>query len=176
METPYHQEWRSRQQMSWSAVTKAALVAGAAVFILSGGSPWSTAGTMNAIMGRDLPIGMVPLFVLHFVFAFVYAAVIASVIYRMRLILGLLAGVATGLALYVVNFAAFHFLSTQMQSPEVRAFYVHLSFSLICSAAYKALSVPRPFRGDRREVSDKTHQALRNTNVYDPEPTPVADR
>ena len=176
METPSHQEWRSRQQLKWSAVIKAALAAGAVVFVLSGGSPWSTAGTMNAIMGRDLPIALLALFVLHFLFALVYGAIIASVIYRMRLVLGLLFGVATGLGLYAVNYAIFHFLATQMQSPEERAFYVHVSFSLIFSAAYKALSVPKPFRGDREEVSDQTHKVLHDTNVYDPEPTPVADR
>jgi hypothetical protein len=176
METPIHQEWRSRQELNWSAVTRAALGAGAVVFVLSGGSPWSTSGTMNAIMGRDLPIGMVALFVLHFLFAFVYGAIIASLIYHMRLILAMLTGVGTGLALYAVNFAVFHFLPTQMQSPEARAFYVHLSFSLIFTAAYKALSVPRPYRGNRDEVSDQTHRTLHDTNIFDPEPTPVADR
>jgi hypothetical protein len=63
-----------------------------------------------------------------------------------------------------------------MQSPEARAFYVHVSFSLLFSAAYKAISVPKPFRGDREEVSDQTHKVLHGTNIFDPEPTPVADR
>jgi hypothetical protein len=176
METPLHQEWRSRQLLCWNAVTKAAMGAGAVVFVLSGGSPWSTAGTMNAIMGRDLPIGMVALFILHFLFAFVYGAIIASLIYRMRLILAILTGVGVGLALYAVNYSVFHFFTAQMQSPEARAFYVHLSFSLIFSAAYKALSVPKPFRGNRDEVSDQTHKTLHDTNIFDPEPMPVADR
>jgi hypothetical protein len=176
METPDHQEWRSRQQIHWPAVAKASLIAGAVVFFFSGGSPWSTAGTMNAIMGRDLPIAMLLLFVLHFLFAFVYGGIIAAIIYRLRLVLSLMAGLGTGLALYAVNFAIFHFLTIQMQSPEARAFYVHVTFGLLVSAAYKALSVPKPFRGDEREVEEKTHRVLLATNGFDPEPMPAADR
>lgn len=172
METPEHQEWRSRQKVSWRAIWQIALSAGAIVFIMSGGSPWSTAGTMNAVMGRDLPWGFFTLLGLHFLVAYVYVAVIAHVIYRLRLVAALLAGLATGLALYTVNYAFFHGLPVQMQSPEFRAIFVHVTFSLLAAAGYKAASVPRPIRGSRDQVNATTPRRS-STSARDPEPDVV---
>ena len=56
METAEHQEWRARQAFSPGAAFKAAFGAGLIFYYMSGGSPWSTAGTMNMIMGRDIPV------------------------------------------------------------------------------------------------------------------------
>ncbi|MEI9895221.1 MAG: hypothetical protein WDN28_15355 [Chthoniobacter sp.] len=157
--------------------TTVSLFVGGILFIMSGGSPWSTAGTMNAIMGAILPVGMFTLLVLHFALSFLYVAVIAHVIYRLRPMSGILVGVCTGLALYGVNFIVFHPLATQMQSPEGRALFVHITFSLLASAAYKGGSVPRPFRGSRDEVLDQTHRLITEENPADPEPvTAAADR
>jgi hypothetical protein len=176
METPSHQEWRSRQHVSWRAIAGTTLIVGAILFLMSGGSPWSTAGTMNAIMGRDIPAGMVTLLFFHLLIAFLYAAVIAHVIYRLRLIAALFAGLATGLALYAVNAAIFHSLPLQMQSPEGRALFVHISFSLLAAAGYKAMSVPRPFRGETREVEARTTESIKDPATEEPQPQPVADR
>jgi hypothetical protein len=171
METPQHQEWRSRQQVSARAVAQAAFCAGGILFIMSGGTPWSTAGTMNIVMGRDLPLGFFTLLLLHMALAYAYAWVIAFATYRLRIITAILAGVGAGMGLYVLNYAFFHGLSVQMQSPEFRAFLVHFSFSLFATVIYKGASVPRPFRGDRSEVRAATRRSIQATRgESDPEP------
>jgi len=144
---------------------------------MSGGSPWSTAGTMNAIMGRDLPVGMFALVTLHFLLSFIYVTVIAHAIYRLRVMSGIIVGVLTGWVLYGINFAIFHSLATQMQSPEGRALFVHFTFSLFASAAYKGASVPKPLRGGKTEVLNQTQAAVPQENPDDPEPvSKAADR
>jgi hypothetical protein len=175
MESSAHQEWRARQKVSWRAIIQTALCAGGVLFIMSGGSPWSTAGTMNAIMGRDLPLGFFTLLVLHLVMSFIYAAVIAHAIYRLRMVMALATGVAVGVLLYGVNYAVFHGLALQMQSPEMRAFLVHVAFGLVASAIYKGASVPPPFRGGPEQVAAATHAqvAVELVSHTDPEPEPV---
>jgi hypothetical protein len=175
MESSAHQEWRARQQVDWRAIVKASMAAGGILFIMSGGSPWSTAGTMNAIMGRDLPLGFVTLLVLHLVTAFIYTAIIAHVIYRLRLLAALATGVVVALLLYGVNYAIFHALPVHMQSPEGRAFLVHVAFGLMASAIYKGASVPSPLRGGRDQVFAATHSDPANdfASNLDPEPEPV---
>jgi hypothetical protein len=176
METPQHQEWRARQKVNWRAIWQTTLSAGGVLFLMSGGTPWSTAGTMNAAMGRDLPLGFFTLLGLHLLISYVYVVVIAHVIYRLGLVAGLITGVATGMGLYALNYAFFHGLATQMQSPETRAFLVHLSFSLLASAIYKGASVPRPFRGGEAEVAADTHAVVAEESIEssDPEPVPAA--
>lgn len=177
METPIHQEWRSRQQVNWKAISTVAFFVGMILFVMSGGSPWSTAGTMNAIMGRDLPLGLWTMLILHLALSFIYVTVIAHVIYRLKLMSGILAGLAVGMGLYAVNYVIFHGLSSQMQSPEARALFVHFTFSLLASAGYKGAAVPRPFRGNRTEVLEQTHRLVQNDNPFDPEPIiAAADR
>jgi hypothetical protein len=175
MESSTHQEWRARQKVNWRAIVQATLGAGGVLFIMSGGSPWSTAGTMNAIMGRDLPLGFFPLLFLHLVTSFIYVAVIAHVIYRLRVFPGIMAGLATAMALYALNYAVFYALPIQMQSPEQRAFFVHFTFGLLASGIYKGASVPRPFRGGRDAVEAATHQTIPEQEVPagDPEPQAV---
>lgn len=175
MESSTHQEWRARQKVSWKAIIQATLGAGGVLFIMSGGSPWTTAGTMNATMGRDLPLGIFTLLFLHLLTSFIYVAVIAHVIYRLRVVPGIMAGVATCMALYALNYAVFQALPIQMQSPEQRALFVHFTFGLLASGIYKGASVPRPFRGGRAEVSAATHQTIPDEIVAaeDPEPHSV---
>lgn len=172
MESYAHQEWRARQRVSWKAIWQAALSIGGVLFLLSGGAPWTTAGTMNAIMGRDLPMNFWALLLFHFLVSFVNVVVIAHVIYRLRVLPGLLAGVAVGMVLYAINFAVFRGLSVQMQSPEFRAFYAHFAFSLFASAVYLGASVPKPFRGSQRTVQSTATDAA---PADDPEPIPTAD-
>lgn len=132
---------------------------------------------MNAIMGRDLPLGMWTMLCLHLILSFIYVTVIAHVIYRLKLMSGILTGLAVGMGLYVINYAIFHSLPIQMQSPEERALFVHITFSLLASAGYKGASVPQPYRGDRTEVLDQTHRMIHDDNPSDPEPvTAAADR
>lgn len=170
-----HQEWRSRQKLDGSAIVKTALFVGAILFVMSGGGPWSTAGTMNAVMGRDLPIGMFGLLVGHFVVSLLYSGVIAVAIYRLRLGSAIVIGVGVALALYAANYVIFHAIPIHMQSPEGRAVFVHITFGLFASAAYKGMSVPAPFRGGREEVLEQTRELGEEDHIEDPEPTP-ADR
>lgn len=175
METPTHQEWRARQRLNTKAIWQTALFVGGILFIMSGGSPWSTAGTMNAAMGRDLPLSFFALLLIHMAIAYVYVFVIASVVYRLQVLMALFAGLGVGAILYLVNFASFHGLSIHMQSPEFRAILVHIVFALFASLVYKAASVPQPFRGGDREVANATQMWLHGErHIDDPEPTPIA--
>lgn len=149
METTEHQEWRSRQQLSISAVLKAGLTCGILFFIMSGGSPWSTAGTMNMIMGRDIPVGSEAgrfwsLAFWHFILAILYTFLIGLVIYRLRTPTGVAIGVLVGMALYIANVFLFRGLGLTMQSPEFVTWFVHLVFSLFAALLYKAFSLPKP--------------------------------
>ncbi|HEX8313202.1 MAG TPA: hypothetical protein VF614_17890, partial [Chthoniobacteraceae bacterium] len=107
METPEHQEYRARQRVSWSAIIKTTGVVGLVLFIMSGGGPWSTAGTMNVIMGRDVSLPWLVLALGHFAVALLYVFIIANVIYRFRVIMGIVVGLGVTLALYAVNYAIF---------------------------------------------------------------------
>ena len=144
METTQHQEWRARQRISVPAILKAAFATGLLFFIMSGGSPWSTAGTMNAIMGRDIAMSWPLLIIAHFGLATLYTAVIAAGIYRFRTPVAVPLGIGITLALYGINFVLFRGMGGTMQSPEFRAFFVHLVFGLFASLLYKAMSVPKP--------------------------------
>ena len=144
METTQHQEWRSRQHINVPAVLKAAFATGLLFFIVSGGSPWSTAGTMNAIMGRDVPLSFPLLALGHFGLSLLYMFIIAAVIYRFKTVLAVPIGVGLALALYGANYLLFSAFGAVMQSPEFRAFLVHFMFGLFGSLLYKAMSVPKP--------------------------------
>ena len=146
METTQHQEWRSWQRIDVAAVLKAAIAAGLIFFFLSGGSPWSTAGTMNAIMGRDLPFGMFALVALHFLLAVVYTFIMAAAIYRFRTPMAVPLGVLVGIGLYAVNFVVYSASGLHQKSPEFRPIMVHLMFALFASLIYKAMSVPKPLK------------------------------
>ena len=113
---------------------------------MSGGGPWSTAGTMNAIMGRDIPLNYLLLALGHFAVSLAYVFVLALVIYRFRLLPAIAVGVVVTLGLYGVNFAIFRGLGVMQHSPESKTFFVHLVFGAIASALYKAFSVPRPIK------------------------------
>jgi hypothetical protein len=135
------QELKARQQLSWPAVAKAAIAAGAVFFFLSGGTPWSTAGTMDGVMGRLLPWGLVALLITHFILAFLYSAFIGWVIYRFKTFFAIPLGTLMGLPLYAVNWAVFSTLASKGE--ETRCFLVHILFALFVSILYKALSIPK---------------------------------
>jgi len=147
METPKQQETRGRHRISWRGIFAAAATAGAWTFIFSGGSPWSSAGTMNAIMGRDIPADHARFFFIlagHFAVALLYAALIGSVVYRFRVIAALGVGLAVGAVLYVCNYLVFHAIGGTMQSAEGRAIITHVVYAVFATLVYKAAGVPRP--------------------------------
>ncbi len=144
METPEQQVWRSRQQLSWPAVWKAAFGAGLMFYVLSGGAPWTSAGVMNSIMGRDVPGSLFLITVCHFALSFVYMFVIGTAIYRFQTPVAVPFGILVTLGLYAINLLVFRMGGMTMGSPEGRAVLVHLMFGLFGSLFYKALSVPRP--------------------------------
>jgi hypothetical protein len=156
MESPEHQEWRARQRVRWAAIIKTALFAGLVLFLMSGGGPWSTAGTMNAIMGRDIPLNYILLALGHFAVSLIYVFILALVIFRFRLLSAIGVGVVVAAALYGVNFAIFRGLGVMQHSPESKTFFVHLVFGAIASALYKAFSVPRPIKTPAEAAATRT--------------------
>lgn len=130
------------------AILKTTLLAGVIFFIMSGGGPWSTAGTMNAIMGRDISLPLQWLLLWHFAVAFSYIWIIAQVIYKLPLLPAIGVGLGMAIGLYLLNTAVFYGLGFTQQSPEGRTFLLHLIFGLIASALYKAFAVPRPLSSD----------------------------
>ena len=111
---------------------------------MSGGSPWSTAGTMNAIMGRDVPWNFFVLLIGHFVTSFLYATVLAFAVYRVQWVLAVFVGAGVGVALNFLSHEVFSTLGWVMQSPEVRALFTHVTFGMFGAAVYKGASVPPP--------------------------------
>jgi hypothetical protein len=145
METPEHQEWRSRQQVNWTAVAKSGLGMGLLLFIFAGGTPWTGASGLNQVMGRPLPWPWPTLLLAHFALAWLYMGVIAAAIYRLRVFSAILTGVVVALFLYGINFVIFAGLGSGMgDRGDARALAAHLTLGLLGSALYKALSVPPP--------------------------------
>lgn len=144
METPEQQEARACRQVSWNAVIKTSLYMGAFLFIFSGGTPWTSGGVANGILGRAVP-GMPWILVAigHFVACFVCIAIIAHIIYPLRAWwAGVIVGGAVSLALYGVNYVFF----ASHDRGDLRAFGAHLILGLFGSAIYKAMSVPPPLQ------------------------------
>jgi hypothetical protein len=148
MESSEHQEWRSRQQLSVAAALKSAFVCGLVFFYMSGGSPWSSAGTMNMIMGRDIKTPFIVLALGHAAVSVVYTLIIAVVIYRLKTPLAVPMGILVGMGLYALNVLVFRSAGLTMQSPEFVTWFVHFVFSLFASLLYKAFSIPKPLEKD----------------------------
>src|SRR4051812_2623984 len=143
METIEQQEWRSRQKLDLTAVFKTAFACGLIFFIMSGGSPFSTAGTMNAVMGRELPLPFPGLLFGHFAMSLLYSFIIGVCIYRFPGSVGVPLGVAVGFGLYLVNTLIFQTIGIEMPNREFVTFFVHIVFSLFASLLYKAFSIPK---------------------------------
>lgn len=124
MESRKHQESRAREVVSIRGILAAGLTAGALNFVMSGGGPWTTAGTMNAIMGRDVSMNFFALAMAHFALSLAYAAVIGC-----------------------------RGLGGQMHSPESRAVLTHIIFSLFAAGVYKGASIPKPLPDDEGDAS-----------------------
>lgn len=143
METIEQQEWESRQRLDFTAVLKTTLACGMIFFVMSGGSPFSTSGTMNMVMGRELQIPFFGLLVGHFAMSLLYSFIIAVCIYRFPASLGVPLGVAIGFGLYLVNTVIFQTIGFEMPNKEFVTFFVHIVFSLFASLLYKAFSIPK---------------------------------
>ena len=142
MDSFEQQELRARQALDMGAVFKTAFAVGIILFIMSGGSPWTTAGTMDMIMGRFFKLGFFSLLVGHLAVAFLYTWVIASVIYRLKTPAAVPIGVLIGLGLYVANSVVYYALGGPDKGEFVTIF-VHVVFSLFASLMYKAFSIPK---------------------------------
>ena len=143
MDSFEQQELRARQALSPSAVFKTGFTVGAIFFVMSGGSPWTTAGTMNMIMGRDFDLGHFTLGVGHFALSFLYSWIIGSIIYRLKTPSAVAVAILIGLGLYGANAIAFYALQGKMHTPgEFVPVFVHITFALFAGLLYKAFSVP----------------------------------
>src|SRR3954463_824114 len=137
------QELRARQALDMGAVFKTTFGVGLIFFIMSGGSPWTTAGTMNMIMGRDFRLPFIALLAGHFAVAFLYTWIIASIIYRLKTPAAVAIGELIGIGLYFANLIVFWALGGKQQSPEFVTFFVHCTYPLFASLLYKAISIPK---------------------------------
>jgi hypothetical protein len=143
MDSFEQQELRARQALSVGAVMKTGFTVGAIFFVMSGGSPWTTAGTMNMIMGRDFDLGFWSLLIGHFAVAFLYTWIIGSIIYRLKTPSAVAVAVLLGVALYGANALAYFALQGKSHSlGEFVPCFVHITFSLFAGLLYKAFSVP----------------------------------
>lgn len=143
MDTFEQQELRARQALSPSAVFKTGFAVGAIFFVMSGGSPWTTAGTMNMIMGRDFDLGFWTLLIGHMALAFLYTWIIGGIIYRLKTPAAVAVAVLVGIALYGANAVAYFALQGKTHSlGEFVPCFVHITFSLFAGLLYKAFSIP----------------------------------
>jgi hypothetical protein len=144
MDSFEQQELRARQALDLGAVFKTTFLIGSIFFVMSGGSPWTTAGTMNMIMGRDIKVSFLMLLLGHFAVAFVYTWIMASIIYRLKTPAAVAIGVLLGVGLYAANALAFFALQLKMQTQsEFVTIFVHVTFALFASLLYKAFSIPK---------------------------------
>lgn len=124
------------------------------LFIFSGGTPWTSGGTMNAVLGRPMPWPWFAVAAAHFVLCIAYMIVIANVVYRFKLIAAIGAGILTALGLFAVNWAVFAMtLGFGSDIANGRALVAHVIFGLFGTVIYKAIAVPRPLR-DAVAVAD----------------------
>jgi hypothetical protein len=151
MESIEHQEWRARQEVSVAAIFKAGTAVGAALFIFSGGTPWSTAGTANAVMGRMLGLPYVWMLVVHMALAWIYMGILAMAIYRLHVLPAIAAGVGVSLGLYIANWLLVSPFVPGGSVEEMRVLLVHVVFGIFGSVTYKALAVPKPNDDERHK-------------------------
>jgi predicted anti-sigma-YlaC factor YlaD len=148
MESTEHQEWRARQEINVPAALKTALGMGIFFFVMTGGGPWTTDGSLNAAMGREIKMSFWPMALTHFGLAFAYTFAIAWATYRFTLLPAIAAGIATGMVLYAINFGMFKTTGMELTGREFVTFFTHFVYSLFATMLYKALSVPRPLTDD----------------------------
>lgn len=143
------QERSAQHHVRWLKAFYTSLVIGAIFLMLPRAVPWFSSGLPETAMGR--PIGaihnfrMEPFFVIgliHMLLAVCYGYILAALIFRFEVRLAIFIGAVVGLALYALNFGLFRILLGAPPANEIAVAMTHIFFSLIFSAAYKAVSVP----------------------------------
>jgi hypothetical protein len=157
-----------RKSHRWGAAIKAALIAGAIIWMFPAGNPWTSFARPSGahIMGRtvsmdqsitQLSIEALPAHVGHFAVAIVYALIILGVIYRLRSWQAILAGIAVSLVLYGINFAAFRMFAPQFTGPwEFNVALAHVLFGGITAGVIRGLLRP-PMRLDESQPNPGPH-------------------
>jgi hypothetical protein len=141
---------RARQAVNMQAAFKVGAGLGAFLFLFAGGTPWTSGGTMNAVLGRPMPWPWYAIFAVHFALCIVYMVVLANVVYRFKLIAAIGAGIFTSLVLYAFYWVVFAMtMGYNHDIANGRALVAHVMFGLLGTAIYKAVSVPRPLPDDR---------------------------
>jgi hypothetical protein len=151
METPDHQDWRSRQRISVPAILKKASGLGLYLFIFSGGTPWTSGGVARGVVGWTVAWPWALILVSHFALCFATVALMALAIYRLHWVVAVLVGPLVSLAVYAFTVPLF----ALQQPSDGRAFSAFLVLGLFGAAIYKALSVPPPHMSaqERQEIS-----------------------
>jgi hypothetical protein len=161
MESMEHQEARARRAVDVSAALKAGAGLGAFLFIFAGGTPWTSGGTMNAVLGRPMPWPWLVIAVVHFALCIAYMFVLAIVVCRYKLIAAIGAGILTALVLFVVNWGVFAMtMGFGNDIANGRALVAHIVFGLFGAVIYKAVAVPRPMEDDRDKASRPLRTAI----------------
>jgi hypothetical protein len=132
----------ARDHIRYKAVLKAWLMTASVFFILSGGSPWTSSGLMDSIMGRVVDGSIWGRFFAHYLLTLLYTLAIAFSIYRFGLGTSIALAGLVGIILYALNFLVLRLL-LNLGGPEADVFLAHIAFSFLTAAAYKGLSVPR---------------------------------
>jgi hypothetical protein len=158
MESIEHQEMRARRAVNLGAALKVGAGLGVLLFVFSGGTPWTSGGTMNAVLGRPMPWPWFAVAAAHFGLCLAYMAVLANVIYRFKLIAAIGAGILTALGLFALNWGVFGMLMGFTEDvANGRALVAHIIFGLFGTVIYKAIAVPRPLKDDRDMIDPLAH-------------------
>lgn len=139
MNTFEQQDARARQSVNWTAALKVGLGMGLYLFIFSGGTPWTGAGTANGVLGRAYEWPWLATAVVHFALCLIYLNIVALVVYRLNIWIAVFGGAATTAALYGVTYP----LLATHNAGDTRALFSHLILGLFGAALYKAISVPK---------------------------------
>jgi hypothetical protein len=143
------QEKSAQHHVRWPKAFYASLAIGALFLMLPRAVPWFSSGIPETAMGRPLnPISdlsvqpFVLIGMLHMLLAICYGLILAMLIFRFKVKVSVALGALIGLGLYGLNFALFRLVLGTPPANEFQIVITHVFFSMIFSAAYKALSIP----------------------------------
>ncbi len=149
MQTRWEEFVNREARFDPGAAVTAGLVGGVIAWLLSHGIPWFTSGMVSpSFMGRDVSHGTAlsawgesTVVGGHFVLGICYALVLAPLVTHVRGMWAVVLGGIIGLALYGLNFCAFHFLlGVNWSGAEVQVIVTHVVFGLIGAGIYKGLA------------------------------------
>ena len=143
-----------RRSHRWSAAIKAALLAGAIVWLFPSGNPWASFARPSGahIMGRpvsadgsitQLSLAAVPAHLAHFGVSIIYGLIILAVVYRLRSWRAIAAGIVMGGILYAINFGAFKLFAPQFTGVcELNVAMAHILFAGITAGVIRGFLRP----------------------------------